>query len=282
MDGMSSTRAIRQFEDLHNIPRSQIVALTGLASASARLEALSSGVDKFITKPLNFKVLASLLEESDEKRRQSNEMRELRRGSKTEDVENTTNGTHEMKEAKLQQGDGKVEPDLSVKQPGSQQDVPKITINGTYETNEAERDLSVKQPGSTELEQKPDQTQEEGDPANIQDHENSKEVKPQAQDVTSESHQEAMEEEAHHETDETRLHDEVTKETNQQGVKHEVEGRELGKGVAQQKVEQKETPPETQNGGPHHEIEPRAQPEPEKVKRDQESSNTKTSDHHLE
>jgi CheY-like chemotaxis protein len=66
---MTSTSAIRQFESSNNLPRCCIVALTGLASASARLEALSSGVDYFMTKPMNFKVLESLLRKQDEKRR---------------------------------------------------------------------------------------------------------------------------------------------------------------------------------------------------------------------
>ncbi|RYF42470.1 MAG: response regulator, partial [Cytophagaceae bacterium] len=61
VDGMTTTRAIRDYEHENNMKRCRIVALTGLASASARLEALSSGVDHFMTKPLNFKALGSLL-----------------------------------------------------------------------------------------------------------------------------------------------------------------------------------------------------------------------------
>jgi CheY-like chemotaxis protein len=61
MDGMSATRAIRDFERSHNLPRSSIIALTGLASASAKLEAWSSGIDHFMTKPINFKMLGELL-----------------------------------------------------------------------------------------------------------------------------------------------------------------------------------------------------------------------------
>jgi CheY-like chemotaxis protein len=70
MDGMSSTRAIREHEEKHHMPRCFIVALTGLASSSAKLEAWSSGIDHFMTKPINFKDLGKLLR-SDELRRQT-------------------------------------------------------------------------------------------------------------------------------------------------------------------------------------------------------------------
>jgi DNA-binding response OmpR family regulator len=68
---MTSTREIREFESSNKLPRCRIVALTGLASASARLEALSSGVDYFMTKPMNFKALESLLKKGFEERRTS-------------------------------------------------------------------------------------------------------------------------------------------------------------------------------------------------------------------
>ena len=61
MDGMSATRAIRQYEQTYNIPRCCIIALTGLASNSARLEAWNSGIDQYMTKPVNFKKLADAL-----------------------------------------------------------------------------------------------------------------------------------------------------------------------------------------------------------------------------
>jgi DNA-binding response OmpR family regulator len=61
MDGMSATRAIRQYEQAYNIPRCCIIALTGLASASAKLEAWNSGIDYFMTKPVNFKELNGVL-----------------------------------------------------------------------------------------------------------------------------------------------------------------------------------------------------------------------------
>jgi CheY-like chemotaxis protein len=267
MDGMSSTRAIRQFEDLHNIPQCLIVALTGLASASARLEALSSGVDKFITKPLNFRVLASLLEDPDETKRQRDEMREFRRMSKNDDVEETSNGTHETQEARFQQGNCKVELDMSVKQPESQQDVHNIPANGTYETHEAEVDLSVKQLQSTELEQKPGPTQEEQDPAYIRDHKHPEEVEPPVQHMTSESRRVdvAGEKEAHHEVNEIEPLGVVKEEHVQQDVEHRVEGQEPREGTAQPNVEKKESPSAAGDDERHHEMEPRTRTAPEEI-----------------
>ena len=61
MDGMTATRLIRDHESRFHLERTHIIALTGLASASARLEAWSSGVDYFLTKPVDFRMLGSLL-----------------------------------------------------------------------------------------------------------------------------------------------------------------------------------------------------------------------------
>lgn len=61
MDGMTSTRLIREHENNHNLKPAHIIALTGLTSASAKLEAWSSGVDDFLTKPVDFKKLESLM-----------------------------------------------------------------------------------------------------------------------------------------------------------------------------------------------------------------------------
>lgn len=68
MDGMSATRAIRQYELNNKLPRCSIVALTGLASASAKLEAWNSGIDHFMTKPINFKALEQVLKREEERR----------------------------------------------------------------------------------------------------------------------------------------------------------------------------------------------------------------------
>ena len=61
MDGMTSTREMRKFERTNNIPKVMIIALSGLVSASARLEALESGVDDFLTKPVNLANLKALM-----------------------------------------------------------------------------------------------------------------------------------------------------------------------------------------------------------------------------
>ncbi|KAF9693756.1 hypothetical protein EKO04_008315 [Ascochyta lentis] len=71
MDGMSATRAIRQYEQEYNVPRCCIIALTGLASASAKLEAWNSGIDYFMTKPVDFKALEKVLKNEEEKRREA-------------------------------------------------------------------------------------------------------------------------------------------------------------------------------------------------------------------
>jgi CheY-like chemotaxis protein len=68
MDGMSATRAIREYEQTHNIAPTCIIALTGLASSSAKLEAWSSGIDHFMTKPVNFRELGEILKSKEAKR----------------------------------------------------------------------------------------------------------------------------------------------------------------------------------------------------------------------
>jgi CheY-like chemotaxis protein len=61
MDGMTSTRLIREFEDKNTIEPAHIIVLTGLTSANAKLEAWASGVDDFLTKPVDFSKLESLM-----------------------------------------------------------------------------------------------------------------------------------------------------------------------------------------------------------------------------
>lgn len=62
MDGFEATRQIRAHEHKTHIHPVPIFALTGLASDGAHREALDSGVDVFLTKPVRLKVLRSLLE----------------------------------------------------------------------------------------------------------------------------------------------------------------------------------------------------------------------------
>ena len=54
MDGLESTRQIRKFESENNIPRSTIVALTGLASAQDQQDAMDAGVDMYLVKQVKF------------------------------------------------------------------------------------------------------------------------------------------------------------------------------------------------------------------------------------
>lgn len=62
MDGLESTRRIREFEQAQNLAPSLIIALTGLASESTQQEAFASGVDIFMTKPVQLKQLADVLD----------------------------------------------------------------------------------------------------------------------------------------------------------------------------------------------------------------------------
>jgi CheY-like chemotaxis protein len=61
MDGITSTIHIRAFEKQHHLQRVPIIALTGLASASARLEAEGAGIDIFMCKPVRFGELVEVL-----------------------------------------------------------------------------------------------------------------------------------------------------------------------------------------------------------------------------
>jgi len=61
MDGMESTRCIREFEKENGLKRSNVIALTGLASAQAQQEAEASGIDVFLPKPVKFAELKKLL-----------------------------------------------------------------------------------------------------------------------------------------------------------------------------------------------------------------------------
>lgn len=71
MDGFESTRLIRKFENEYqktldapttkSVKPVTIVALTGLASASSQNEAYGSGMDLFLTKPIQRKELLTVL-----------------------------------------------------------------------------------------------------------------------------------------------------------------------------------------------------------------------------
>lgn len=61
MDGLESTRRIRQFEADNSIKGAKIVALTGLASAQAQQDAKAAGVDIYMAKPVKFDKLKEIL-----------------------------------------------------------------------------------------------------------------------------------------------------------------------------------------------------------------------------
>ncbi|VUC22362.1 unnamed protein product [Clonostachys rosea] len=61
MNGIEATWKIREFEQELELPRSYVIALTGLASADARRNADSVGVDFFMPKPVRFAELKKLL-----------------------------------------------------------------------------------------------------------------------------------------------------------------------------------------------------------------------------
>jgi CheY-like chemotaxis protein len=63
MNGMDSARGIRKLERERGQKPAMIIALTGLASASIRLEAFSSGINYFLTKPVSFNELRKFLNE---------------------------------------------------------------------------------------------------------------------------------------------------------------------------------------------------------------------------
>lgn len=64
MNGFEATRAIRALENERDVYRPAIiVALTGLSSSRDETEALNSGVDLFLTKPVSFKEVSRILQE---------------------------------------------------------------------------------------------------------------------------------------------------------------------------------------------------------------------------
>jgi len=61
MDGMTAMPLLRAFEASNSLRRVPVIALTGLASATARNEALESGMDQFLTKPFYFPQLTGII-----------------------------------------------------------------------------------------------------------------------------------------------------------------------------------------------------------------------------
>lgn len=62
MDGMESTRAIRAFETENGVKRVPIVAMTGQAMDGDREKCLEAGMDDYIIKPINKKIVLGIVE----------------------------------------------------------------------------------------------------------------------------------------------------------------------------------------------------------------------------
>lgn len=65
MDGLEATRWIRAHERENKLRAVPVLALTGLSSHETHREALESGVDVFLTKPVGFKTLRQTLQDLD-------------------------------------------------------------------------------------------------------------------------------------------------------------------------------------------------------------------------
>lgn len=62
MDGLESTRQIRAFEStLENHERAMVIALTGVAQADLQREAIGSGMDLFLTKPVRLNTISNVI-----------------------------------------------------------------------------------------------------------------------------------------------------------------------------------------------------------------------------
>jgi CheY-like chemotaxis protein len=62
MDGLTSTRQIRLFEHENSLPRTRIVAITCFSSHEYQKDALASGTDLFLVKPVPMKSLQPILD----------------------------------------------------------------------------------------------------------------------------------------------------------------------------------------------------------------------------
>ena len=61
MDGLESTRRIREFERTNKLSPVTVITLTGLSGADIQNEAFVSGVDLFLTRPLGLTALLEAL-----------------------------------------------------------------------------------------------------------------------------------------------------------------------------------------------------------------------------
>lgn len=61
MNGFAATREIRSHEQATQRTPTRVVALTGLGSAASQQEALASGVDLYLVKPVSLNEVRKLL-----------------------------------------------------------------------------------------------------------------------------------------------------------------------------------------------------------------------------
>lgn len=62
MDGLESSRKIRQHERANRLAQTPIIALTGLAGTGVQEDAVASGIDMFLTRPVTLKRLTEALD----------------------------------------------------------------------------------------------------------------------------------------------------------------------------------------------------------------------------
>ncbi|KAK4118335.1 hypothetical protein N657DRAFT_583805 [Parathielavia appendiculata] len=63
MDGIESSRRVREFERAGQLPPCKIIAITGLSGTDVEQDAFASGVDRFLTRPVTLKHILATLEE---------------------------------------------------------------------------------------------------------------------------------------------------------------------------------------------------------------------------
>ncbi|KAL3443773.1 hypothetical protein BJX65DRAFT_194550 [Aspergillus insuetus] len=61
MDGITSSSKIREYEEEHGLPRSAIMAVTGVASSETQEQAFAAGIDDYLVKPLSLHDLKRIL-----------------------------------------------------------------------------------------------------------------------------------------------------------------------------------------------------------------------------
>lgn len=62
MDGIESSRRVREFERASQLAPCKIIAVTGLNGSDVQQDAFASGVDRFLTRPVTLKHIVATLE----------------------------------------------------------------------------------------------------------------------------------------------------------------------------------------------------------------------------